>query len=136
MLLHWIYQKSCLKKHKVKTKTQVLKYVKVIRGRKMLVEKYINGLNQRSSIEFKNISGDIIPWLEQVAAENNCIVEKKEWKSKYNSYVIYDYEPFCSDGFEINMTISSHDVNYLYFVKFLYDNKLETIEYLNSCIDE
>ena len=102
----------------------------------MLVEKYINGLNQRSSIEFKNISGDIIPWLEQIAAENICIVEKKEWKSKYNSYVIYDYEPFCSDGFEINMTISSHDVNYLYFVKFLYDNKLETIEYLNSCIDE
>ena len=105
-------------------------------GRKMLVEKYINGLNQRSSIEFKNISRDIIPWLEQVAMENNCQIEKKEWKSKYNSYVIYDYEPFCSDGFEINITLSSFDVNYLYFVKFLYNNKLETIEYLNSCIEE
>ena len=102
----------------------------------MLVEKYINGLNQRSQIEFKNISKDIIPWLEQTALENNCLVDKKEWKSKYNSYVIYDYEPFCSDGFEINITISSHDINYLYFVKFLYDNKLDTIEYLNNCIGD
>lgn len=102
----------------------------------MLVEKYINGLNQRSQIEFKNISKDIIPWLETTALENNCLVDKKEWKSKYNSYVIYDYEPFCSDGFEINVTISSYDVNYLYFLKFLYDNKIDTIEYLNSCINE
>ncbi len=105
-------------------------------GRKMLVEKHINGLNQRSSIEFKNVSRDIIPWFEQVALENNCRIEKKEWKSKYNSYVIYDYEPFCSDGFEINITLSSFDINYLYFVKFLYNNKLETIDYLNSCIEE
>ena len=84
----------------------------------MLVEKYINGLNQRSQLEFKNISKDIIPWLEQTALENNCLIDKKEWKSKYNSYVIYDYEPFCSDGFEINV------------------NKLDTIEYLNNCIGE
>ncbi len=102
----------------------------------MLVEKYINGLNQRSQIEFKNISKDILPWLEKTALENNCLIDKREWKSKYNSYVIYDYEPFCSDGFEINITVSSHDENYLYFLKFLYDNKLDTIEYLNNCIGD
>jgi len=102
----------------------------------MLVEKYVNGLNQRSQIEFKNISKDILPWLEQTALENNCQIDKREWKSTYNSYVIYDYEPFCSDGFEINITVSSHNENYLYFLKFLYDNKLETIEYLNNCIGE
>ena len=43
----------------------------------MLVEKYINGLNQRSQIEFKNISKDIIPWLENTALENNCLIDKK-----------------------------------------------------------
>ena len=89
---------------------------------------------QSKYLEFKNIDKDIVEWLEDIAEENNCRIEKKEWKSKYNSYVIYDYEPFCSDGFEINLTISSHDVNYLYFLKFLYDNKLDTIEYLNNCI--
>ena len=91
---------------------------------------------QSKYLEFKNIDKDIVGWLEDIAEENNCRVEKKEWKSKYNSYVIYDYEPFCSDGFEINLTISSHDVNYLYFLKFLYDNKLDTIEYLNNCIGD
>ncbi len=101
----------------------------------MLVEKYINGFNQRSQIEFKNVSKDIIPWLEQTALENNCSIDKREWKSKYNSYVVYDYEPFCSDGFDISITISSHDANYLYFLKFLYNNKLDTIEYLNNCIE-
>lgn len=25
--------------------------------------------------------------------------DNTEWKSKYNHYVVYDYEPFCSDGF-------------------------------------
>ena len=49
---------------------------------KMLVEKYINGLNSRSQIEFKNISKDVIPWLEQTALENNCLIDKKEWKIK------------------------------------------------------
>ena len=100
----------------------------------MLAGKFINDSDRRSQIEFKNISKNIIPWLEDTAAENNCLVDKKEWKSKYNSYVIYDYEPFCSDGFEINITLSSYDINYLYFVKFLYENKVETIEYLNNCI--
>ena len=99
----------------------------------MLVEKFINGLNQRSQIEFKNISKDIIPWLEDTALENNCLVDKKEWKSKYNSYVVYDYEPFCTDGFEINLVISSNDSSFLNFIKYLYDEKVRTIEYLNSC---
>ena len=100
----------------------------------MLVEKYINGLNSRSQIEFKNVCKEFLPWLESLAWEYRCKIDKKEWKSKYNSYVIYDYEPFCSDGFEINVTVSSYDVNYLYFLKFLYENKLDTIEYLNNCI--
>ena len=60
--------------------------------------------------------------------------DKKEWKSKYNSYVVYDYEPFCSDGFEINLTISSFDVNYVNFLKFLFENKVKTIEYLKGCM--
>lgn len=100
----------------------------------MLVEKYTNGLNQRKQLEFRNIAKDLLPWLEQTALENNCQIEKKEWKSKYNSYVIYDYEPFCSEGFEINITLSSHSINYLNFLKYLYENKLNIIDYLNNCI--
>ena len=89
---------------------------------------------QNKYLEIKNISRDIIDWLENVAEENNCRLERKEWKSKYNSYVVYDYEPFCSDGFEINLLISSYDIAYLNFIKYLYNEKLNTIAYLNSCI--
>ncbi len=61
-------------------------------------------------------------------------LKEKEWKSKYNSYVVYDYEPFCTEGFEINLVISSWDNAYLNFIKYLYDEKVSTIEYLNNCI--
>lgn len=85
-------------------------------------------------LEFKNISKELIDWFENMAEENNCHVEKKEWKSKYNNYVIYDYEPFCSDGFEINILLSSIDMAYLNFVKYLYEEKLNTLKFLDDCM--
>lgn len=84
--------------------------------------------------EFKNVPKDILPWLENLAWEYKCKIEKKEWKSKYNNYVIYDYEPFCSDGFEINITLSSKMSEFLNFVRFLYENKMQQIGYLKSCL--
>ena len=72
-------------------------------------------------LEIKNINRDIVEWVEDIAEENNCRVERKEWKSKYNSYVVYDYEPFCSEGFEINLLLSSFDISYLKLYKLLYN---------------
>lgn len=92
------------------------------------------GKNQNKYLEIKNVNRDIVDWLEDIAEENNCRIERKEWKSKYNSYVVYDYEPFCSEGFEINLLISSQQVSYLNFIKYLYKEKLSTLEYLNNCI--
>lgn len=92
------------------------------------------GKIQNKYLEIKNINRNIVDWLENIAEENNCRIERKEWKSKYNSYVVYDYEPFCSEGFEINILFSAIDISYLNFVKYLYNEKLSTIEYLNSCI--
>ena len=81
---------------------------------------------QNKYLEIKNISKDIVNWVEDVAEENNCKIERKEWKSKYNS--------FCSEGFEINILLSSFDISYLNFIKYLYNEKLSTIEYLDNCI--
>lgn len=92
------------------------------------------GKIQNKYLEIKNINRDIVDWLEDVADENNCRIERKEWKSKYNNYVVYDYEPFCSEGFEINILLSSPDISYLNFIKYLYKEKLTTLEYLNNCI--
>ena len=96
--------------------------------------KYFKDYSQRYIAEFKNVNKDVLEWLETTAEENNCRTEKKEWKSKYNSYVIYDYEPFCSDGFEINLIISSRDKNHVNFVKFLFENKMKLIEHLKNCM--
>ena len=85
-------------------------------------------------MEMKNVDKNILNWLEDIIDENNCKIERKEWKSKYNSYVVYDYEPFCTDGFEINLVISSNEPAYLNFIKYLYNEKINTIEYLNNCI--
>ena len=92
------------------------------------------GKIQNKYLEIKNINKDVVDWVENVAEENNCRVERKEWKSKYNSYVVYDYEPFCSEGFEINLLLSSVDISYLNFIKYLYNEKISTLEYLNNCI--
>ena len=85
-------------------------------------------------IEFRNVSKDIIGWLEKTAVENNCRIEKKEWRSKYNSYVVYDYEPFCSDGFEITLVLSATSRNHLQFIEYLYGRKIKTIEHLRNCL--
>ncbi|MBQ7287657.1 MAG: hypothetical protein IJW73_07855 [Candidatus Gastranaerophilales bacterium] len=99
----------------------------------MLINKNIQDKQVYSS-EFRNVGKELLPWLENLAWEYKCKIEKKEWKSKYNNYVIYDYEPFCSDGFEINITLSSKQNEYLNFVKYLYEGKLQKIGYLKSCL--
>ena len=88
----------------------------------ILIRRYVMEKFQNKYLEIKNINKDIVAWLEDIVEENNCRVERKEWKSKYNSYVIYDYEPFCSDGFEINLTCSSFSREHLDFLKYLYEN--------------
>ena len=90
--------------------------------------------NRYNRLEMKNIDQNLLPWLEDVIEENNSRIERKEWKSKYNSYVVYDYEPFCTEGFEINLVITSREDSFLSFIKYLYDEKVSTIEYLNSCV--
>ena len=92
------------------------------------------GKIQNKYLEIKNINRELVDWFENIVDEHNCRIERKEWKSKYNSYVVYDYEPFCSEGFEINILISSIDISFLNFVKYLYNEKLNIIEYLNNCI--
>ena len=100
----------------------------------MLIDKQHEQDKQYHRSEFKNVAKEIIGWLENIAWEYRCKIEKKEWKSKYNNYVIYDYEPFCSDGFEINITLSSRQVEYLNFVRYLYENKMHKIGYLKNCL--
>lgn len=100
----------------------------------MFIGNSCNDCNRYNRMEMKNVDQNLLSWLEDVIEENNSRVERKEWKSKYNSYVVYDYEPFCTEGFEINLVVTSREASYLNFIKYLYDEKVSTIEYLNNCI--
>lgn len=100
----------------------------------MFIGNDCNGCNKYNRLEMKNVNKNLLPWLEDIIEENNSQIERKEWKSKYNSYVVYDYEPFCTEGFEINLIISAKENAFLNFIKYLYDEKVSTIEYLNNCI--
>ena len=99
----------------------------------MQTDKNVLQNKEHYTIEFKNIPKELLPWLEDLAWEYRARIEKKEWKSKYNNYVIYDYEPFCSDGFEINVTLCSKSHQFLNFIRFLYENKVRLIEYIKRC---
>ena len=63
---------------------------------------------------------------------SGCYIAETKWKSKYNSYVVYDYEPFCSDGFEIYLTITG-EPNYLKFLKYLIEDRLKKEALLEAC---
>ena len=100
----------------------------------MLIEKRFQENENYALLEFHNVAKETIPWLECLAGEYHCKVEKKEWRSKYNNYVVYDYEPFCSEGFEITVTLSCKTPEFLNFVRYLCEVKMQVINYLNDCV--
>ena len=55
------------------------------------------------------------------------------WQSKYNDYVHYDYEPFCSEGFIANYFIASENKNILKFYREVINNLLKNIAQLEQC---
>ena len=79
---------------------------------------------------FLNVSKENLDLLEELSYENKCSIISKEWKSKYNKYVVYDYEPFCSDGFEINVEIGANVQENLDFLIFLYNKRIDDVETL------
>ena len=51
--------------------------------------------------------------------ENSTIplrIIREEWKSKYNEFIAYDYEPFTRVGFNYQLTIESIYSNYLLYL--------------------
>lgn len=84
--------------------------------------------------EIKDVKKGLLDFLKKTANDNGCKLENQQWKSKYNSYVVYDYEPFCSDGFEINLEFKCESKNHFEFVKYLYEKRVSEIESLNSLL--
>lgn len=79
--------------------------------------------------------------IKDIINESNAAVDKQEWKSQYNSYVSYDYEPCGSDnGFLTQYSLSfnnEYQKNYFFYLldKYYLDlNYYETIYELEPCV--
>lgn len=86
------------------------------------------------TIKIKDIKKEDIPYIKRLCEEYNCEF-LKEWQSKYNRYIIYDYEPPCSGGFEINAYVKNEDCNKAQFVEYLYNKRKEKINKLNEILN-
>lgn len=78
---------------------------------------------------------------KDIIKESNATVDKQEWKSKYNSYVCYDYPPFLGDtDFLTRYSLSfnnEYQKNYFFYLldKYYLDlNYYETIYELEPCV--
>ena len=86
-----------------------------------------------NTLEFRKVEKEKVNTIKNLALENNCRIEKTLWTSKYKSYIVYEYEPLCSDGFIIDIVITSSSKYYLKFVKYLVEKMERNLEHLEKC---
>ncbi len=60
------------------------------------------------------------------------------WQSKYNRDISYDYEPFCNDGFNINIEIKQikENKNKILFSRYLYEKTSKMLNHLELCYNK
>ena len=86
-------------------------------------------------VEDKTIkfSGDCKPYkelLDKVVNENSFIpvnFTDEQWASKYNEYVVFDYEPWCSDGFTYNVSINFMKTEHRDYFYYMLNKRLEDV---------
>lgn len=62
--------------------------------------------------------------------ELDIVPKTKKWESKYNSYVVYDYEPLSVEGFDLIRKYD--DTNRARFFQHLIDKRLSNINILET----
>lgn len=58
-----------------------------------------------------------------------------EWKSKYNNYVKYNYEPFIIDGFMKHRQLEFKSEEHIKFFLYLLNNYIDNIKQLQTNYD-
>ena len=70
--------------------------------------------------------------VKEILDENTCRITKQVWQSKYNSYVVYDYKPFCSNGFNVSLHCMGEE-HILDYASWLIAKRLEDHRHLEAC---
>ncbi|MCM1324193.1 MAG: hypothetical protein NC218_08520 [Acetobacter sp.] len=80
--------------------------------------------------EYEAENKDISHLIKRYEEELNIEPVKQQWKSKYNTYVVYDYEPFNTPGFKHRLYYPNTE--YSEFMKHLINNHLNNINVLET----
>ena len=82
------------------------------------------------------ISGDCVKFSNLInnfiEQETGLTVVGTAYQSKYNTYVVYDYEPFCAEGFLYQVTLRG-EKNYLEFTKRNLEKTIQDMQMLERC---
>lgn len=70
--------------------------------------------------------------IEKLLNEFTSMEVFKLWRSKYNSFVAYDYEPFCSDGFDVIYKIKTENISKLRFIERILTNSFKLVKQLED----
>lgn len=70
---------------------------------------------------------------------NNLIDElnitvKETWVSKYNKYVVYEYQPFCNEGFNKVSTLFFKDKSIKNYFEYLFAKIIDDVKQLELCL--
>ena len=70
--------------------------------------------------------------VEKLLNEFTAMEVFKRWRSKYNSYVVYDYEPFCTEGFDVIYEIKTENISKLRFIERILTNSFKRVKQLED----
>lgn len=73
--------------------------------------------------------------MENIFKDLSEKIIQRQWKSKHNDYVVYDYAPFCIERFNLIYTIDFSLSSYLLgYYKFLVGKRLNQINELEKLL--
>lgn len=65
---------------------------------------------------------------------DRCKIVSQKYKSKYNSYIEYDEQPFITEGFTYLATLEFTSRDYMEFYYYDLTSKLDLINHLEGCL--
>lgn len=58
------------------------------------------------------VNANLAEMIDRFFIGNQARILKQEWKSKYNTYIVYDYAPFATEGFKYSVDIKCRNKDY------------------------
>lgn len=103
-------------------------------GEDVLLLKELDDNNKLVGIGFRVPNKEYQLTIENFLIQEGIPITERAWRSRYNSYVVYDYEPFCADGFNRESWIAPDHLNFE-FVLSLIEKHISKVDRLNALLE-